>query len=397
MEGLSQFFKDRDRALSRFGEKYGLGTKKTHVGLGEFYAQLKKLTIDLAVPVMTNFENQFIQYFEIDLYSRYQRQGHFIKDKRTFSKLYSKDFNPNSDHELLFTTNCQSAHFALLHALKACFPKASLFKPTERLYFESIYILERFENIFGSRETNEKIVFLDSTFITAEELFCFEEVDSCVAIIFDTTCFDRQSPYITDVVRKAQEKGIPLILTRSHLKLDSLGTEYGPLGSILFLNQGEELIKKTCFEYVSHMGAFATISQIYPFIFDQEIKDIASLRVQMIQENTKKIFKGIYEEKCNFGIYHPERLHGLHNVFVYDRDKVNFYKLAEKFMALSKVYNVESKFCDSFGFDFFSLTNVESCDSQNRGFLRFCSSINSNEVEGSINVIRSLVKQIEKT
>lgn len=397
MKSLSQYFKERDGALSRFGERYGLVTQLPCVNLANFYAQLKKLTIDLAIPVMTNFENEYVQYFGIELYSRYQRQGHLIKDKRTFSKLYSQDFNPNTDHELFFTTNCQSAHFGLLHALKACFPKASLFKPTEKLYFESTYILERYEEIFSSNNSNETIVFLDSTFITREELFCFEEVDSCVAIIFDTTCFDRQSSLITDVVRKAQEKAIPLILTRSHLKLDSLGTEYGPLGSILFLNQEEDLIKKTCFEYISHMGAFATISQIYPFIFDQSLKDIASLRVEMIQENTKKIFNGVYEENCQSGFYHPERLHGLHNVFVYDRDKVNFYKLAEKFVALSKVYNVESKFCDSFGFDFFSLTNVESCDSLNRGFLRFCSSIKADEVDGSVNVIRSLVKQIEKT
>ena len=60
-------------------------------------------------------------------------------------------------------------------------------------------------------------------------------------IVFDTTCFAGNSGRIRRVLRWASRWNIPAVLVRSHTKLDSLGVEYGRLGSAVFIENGRQL------------------------------------------------------------------------------------------------------------------------------------------------------------
>ncbi|QOZ09759.1 hypothetical protein [Bradyrhizobium sp. CCBAU 51765] len=87
---------------------------------------------------------------------------------------------------------------------------------------------------------SRRILLLDScSFAGAFEAALRCDGSGLDLLVFDTTCFAGRSGRIRRVLRWARRYGIPLVLVRSHNKLDSLGAEYGRLGSAVFV-QGNE-------------------------------------------------------------------------------------------------------------------------------------------------------------
>jgi len=85
--------------------------------------------------------------------------------------------------------------------------------------------------------SSPRILLLDScSFAGAFDAVLRCDGSSLDLLIFDTTCFAGRSGRIRRVQRWARRYGIPLVLVRSHNKLDSLGAEYGRLGSAVFVH-----------------------------------------------------------------------------------------------------------------------------------------------------------------
>lgn len=397
MEAYGHYLSERDRLLHQFYlEAFSKEAAHFNNDLSEFYRDLKKAVLDQKIPPVTNLDNKTHHHFGVDIYTRYQRQGHTILHQDLLSLIYK---NEESSLEVkgFFSNNCQIANFSLLHALSNLYPNAELYYPTKKIYFESEYILKRFGKIFNGNGSQGKICFIDSAQIRKEEdLFCFETLSDCIMVVLDTTCYDRNSDYIWNCIQRASKIGLPVVLTRSHLKLDSFGTEYSSLGSCLFVGFNDEKVFKETYDFLSHIGGFALIEQIYPFLFDEKLKALTSHRVEQIRKNTKEIYALVDLNQEKVGFFQSEYLHSLSFVYVYNRDKVEFIKTGAKFQALCDLFGIKGKFCDSFGFDFFSLTNVDSFDEFNNGFLRFCSPVDSSQVSNSANIVNQLIRSIQR-
>jgi hypothetical protein len=96
--------------------------------------------------------------------------------------------------------------------------------------------LQRSPSELASRVGRQRILLFDSCMPSA----AFEATLHCTEpkldlVVFDTTCFSSGSGRIRRVLRWARRWEIPVVLVRSHTKLDSLGLEYGRLGSAVFI------------------------------------------------------------------------------------------------------------------------------------------------------------------
>ena len=113
-------------------------------------------------------------------------------------------------------------------------------------------------------------------------------------ILFDTTCYEVSSTRIEYVVRTAMDRGIPLVLLRSHLKLDWLGIEYARLGSSVFLlgqntdSSRSEFFRSfvgKCGQTVRLFGLTAFPHHLPPFGQDSRLAELNRMRLAKTEDN----------------------------------------------------------------------------------------------------------------
>lgn len=150
----------------------------------------------------------------------------------------------------------------------------------------------------GPSSSLPRIFLLDSCVTTRS----FEAALRCKPcldlLIFDTTCFSVGSGRIRRVVQWARACNIPVILVRSHTKLDSLGAEYGRLGSALFLHGGETDEGVVCarfgrlqahtFDAVRLLGNAAVPAHFPPFIGLPAYRSLTRRRHAAILRNSRR-------------------------------------------------------------------------------------------------------------
>ena len=117
-------------------------------------------------------------------------------------------------------------------------------------------------------------------------------------IIFDTTCFAAGSGRIRRVLRWAGQWNIPTVMVRSHNKLDSLGAEYGRLGSASFVNQTKSDLRARRFELTELLSETKTAIRLFggaalpahfpPFIGTDVYRSLTNRRVAAIVRNGRR-------------------------------------------------------------------------------------------------------------
>jgi hypothetical protein len=138
-------------------------------------------------------------------------------------------------------------------------------------------------------------------------------------LIFDTTCFCSGSGHIRRVLGRARKLAIPLVMVRSHTKLDSLGAEYGRLGSVTFVgwenisrvSKLRELPAETR-NAVRLLGGAALPAHFPPYIGTPLYRELTNKRIAAMLRNSRRASR--YFAAVLSGL--TAELHFVHGLYV---------------------------------------------------------------------------------
>ncbi|MBR0850671.1 hypothetical protein JQ543_23220 [Bradyrhizobium diazoefficiens] len=116
-------------------------------------------------------------------------------------------------------------------------------------------------------------------------------------VIFDTTCFSSGSGRIRRVLSWARRWKLPVVLVRSHTKLDSLGLEYGRMGSAVFVGDrsvgepGARMLQRLFAEMrdaVRLLGGAALPAHFPPFVGSKAYRVLTGRRIAAMLRNGRR-------------------------------------------------------------------------------------------------------------
>jgi hypothetical protein len=182
-------------------------------------------------------------------------------------------------------------------------------------------------------------------------------------VVFDTTCFAAGSGRIRRVLRWADHWQIPLVLVRSHTKLDSLGVEYGRLGSAVFVRGKRRLgvARENCLnELASKMrnavrlfGGAALPAHFPPYAGTKSYRILTGKRIAAILRNSKRTAR-YFSSALPGSTAELHFAHGLYVTLASDRlaDEQQARQVAAEMAAELGKAGFALRHAGSFGFDF---------------------------------------------
>ncbi|CCD94612.1 conserved hypothetical protein [Bradyrhizobium sp. ORS 375] len=149
--------------------------------------------------------------------------------------------------------------------------------------------------VTAPRSPAPRLLLLDSSATAAR----FEAILRCARpsidlLIFDTTCFAHGSGRIRRVLAWARRWAVPVVMVRSHTKLDSLGAEYGRLGSVAFIGprsaQRAALggLPEETRNAVRLLGGAALPAHFPPYVGTDRYRDLTNRRLAAILRNSRR-------------------------------------------------------------------------------------------------------------
>lgn len=348
------------------GNSYQTPRYKTYLEYQNAKPELAKMIKAHTVqknPTATNQLNQRFKVGNLEFDFNYQREGNYIHGDKGFEDVFFIKHNP----AFFFTSSGQAANSVCLFGLSQL-GNLKLHPESTVWYYETRRLYEKIVKNDGEGDSLQ-VLFLDSSQSVDASRLDKDEVD---LFIIDTTCFPIMGSEMEDLVDRAHRISKPVILTRSHLKLDTMGLDYENLGSIVIFNaekfdgiKEREIIKfnpkKTKLEnYLQevsgYIGASFYLDNFYPFLGDKKLFRLNLDRVNRLRENCSYIAENV--KLPDNGLC--TMFETPHKLFFHVGYKGTNHFDAEMFKKLNYLHELNAKYCDSFGFDFMAHNNLIS-------------------------------------
>jgi hypothetical protein len=276
--------------------------------------------------------------------------------------------------ETVYTASGMAAISALLMATAPVFSEADIVsmpnsygETTELIdghgrHLRRVELGTSLAEITNFRGSRPRILLLDS----CASAGAFEEILKCAQpqldlIVFDTTCFSSGSGRIARALGWAQSATIPIVLLRSHTKLDSLGVEYGRLGSAVFAHcphangakqQFLQALLTETRNAVRLFGGAALPAHFPPYVGASAYRSLTNKRVAAMLRNNQRTTR--YFSAALAGLY--AELHFAHGLYVtlaagtLDENKAR--EVVSELCADLRRRGLPLRHAGSFGFDF---------------------------------------------
>ena len=276
--------------------------------------------------------------------------------------------NRQKDHAYFTFTSCGQAalSISILTAMKLC--GARVLHRTAELYYETHEFLTDFgiETEKLSSTSRGDVLLLDSSTLESGVEPAWARF-ACV--IIDTTCWSLGFGGLDALVHRLLAGGADVILARSHIKLDCLGTEWSRLGSILFItNRPQERVGRFRQLFVKRsnpFGARGEIRQVYPFLKSKAFHTLNERWVAGLKTSNKAIASGLVRAWQQRWEHTPgSRLASVqrfpHDLFmwvsVFEADPKQLDVRCLRLVAALEKAGLPAKHIASYPWDFFSLT-----------------------------------------
>jgi hypothetical protein len=226
----------------------------------------------------------------------------------------------------------------------------------------------RYPCVAANERVDARVLWLDSSVRRSFSAWLAAITRGVDLAVFDTTCFWRSSTKIGRAVRQAMRMGIPIALVRSHGKLDSLGIEYGRLGSVVLVTPTPDpraaasrwisALAPKIQDAVRLFGAGPILAHFPPFESGDDYQACSAMRTASIIRNTRRLAQVLMSQLPSHGLTVFQ--HGLYLTIALNGDAcVDAVKRAASEMARRlAVDGFPVKQAGSFGFDF---VGVEWC------------------------------------
>jgi hypothetical protein len=276
-------------------------------------------------------------------------------------------------NDTVYTSSGMSAISGLLLGSKTIMPSAEILI-LPGTYGETIELIESYCRHFESLHLTPaatqlmrpadcpRILLLDScaTFEALENtLRLTPKLD---LVVFDTTCFSSGSRRIGRVLSWARRCECPIILVRSHTKLDSLGLEYGRLGSAVFVDakspgvdRNHVLLNSLSSEMrkaVRLLGGAPLPAHFPPYVGSKMYRALTDRRIASILRNSRRTSR--YFADVLGATSHSHFAHALYLALEPNKlvDESKAKELAEDLSNDLSKMGLLIRHAGSFGFDF---------------------------------------------